>query len=198
MPPDRKMWDPLDDNSMSRHERFRAFHRWVSGYFSHGNTLATLADGEPLAHPPPSYSTLTPEQFCHMTDMSLCVPDKADSVCAQCGLRDGYFKALRDGALYPRGMNNDQQSSGWDGIELRHILCGSAHWEMTWARWKLEQEIKESQKSGRVTRPLKFLNWEGANGFVSFWFSFRFILQSYDSRVGPLGDARALVGDHCR
>ncbi|TFK79290.1 hypothetical protein K466DRAFT_668161 [Polyporus arcularius HHB13444] len=66
-PPAQDPYNPLFDPMLAEDEILGTFSLWVSGYFSHGDSPDMYERRRPLEHPPPTASTLRPD------DLAACV-----------------------------------------------------------------------------------------------------------------------------
>ena len=164
-PPD--LWNPLDDQSLSHIERIKAFNRWITGYFSHGNTLSTVADRVVLTEPCPTIDNMTQADFASSVDTLPAAQDQSDFVMMSSGVRDGLYTVLKDRALFPRSRGDKGTSSEWDQVEFRALLCDAGPWEMPCGRWNMEEDVNAALEAGEFVRPIKFLTLKGANHYVS-------------------------------
>ena len=77
------MYQPALDVSLPEEQRAAAFDAWIGGYYAHGNTLDSLAS-TPLADPPSTVTTPTPETAASASRVSHCFlsekTGKADSM----------------------------------------------------------------------------------------------------------------------
>lgn len=137
----------------------------MSGYYVHGETPETLELKTPLQNPPPTLSTLTPEDI----GRTLCLPPGgpggSDSMLLDLGLKLGLFSFLREGGLYmPKEV---QLGDGWESVEVRYISCERSVWEMPWGTSLLKKEIELAQVQSLPMRTIRFVFVKGANHFVS-------------------------------
>ncbi|KAH9933983.1 uncharacterized protein BXZ73DRAFT_100821 [Epithele typhae] len=135
--------------------------RWVSGYFAHGDTEATLQKRVPLDTPTPTLLTLTPEE----TASALCVtpglPGGSDQLLFNTGVDCGLFTALREAALA-----TPSDARGWPAVEVRYVWCEASVWEMVWCAWSIRKEMEEKVAGMREVRILRlpkanhFVHWD--------------------------------------
>ncbi|EIW56755.1 uncharacterized protein TRAVEDRAFT_170736 [Trametes versicolor FP-101664 SS1] len=163
-PPPDNQYNPLFDADIPLNDREKAFTNWVSGYYVHGDTPETLELKTPLQSPPPTLSTLTPEEI----GRTLCLPPGgpggSDSMLLDLGLKLGLFSSLREGGLYM--PKEGQSGDAWDSVEVRYISCERSVWEMPWGTSLLRKEMEAAQEQSLPMRTIRFVFVKGANHFV--------------------------------
>lgn len=167
-PPSRPgdAWNPFMDTSISPDETTVAFAYWVSGYYSHGDTSDKLERRTPLSDPPPTITTMTPEERANV------IPSECDSLLLQAGLRSGLFGQLRESALFLSPPKNgseleERERDEWRAVEVRHVWCDQSVWELPYAAWALRAELDEAKLAGRLMRNVTIVRLKGGNHFVS-------------------------------
>ncbi|KAI0354370.1 hypothetical protein OH77DRAFT_1405139 [Trametes cingulata] len=176
--PARPGYNPLLDPEVPLEERGRWFSDWVSGYYIHGDTFETLEQKTPLQHPPPTLSTLTPEEVEAAQYLPPIVPGGSDVAVFEGGLQLGLFTALKDGALYLPSKGNgdaaeedgddedDPQGNAWPNVEVRYVHCENSVWHLPWGTWALKKEVEEAKQKGLPIRNVRMVHIRGANHFV--------------------------------
>ncbi|KAI0370960.1 hypothetical protein BV20DRAFT_966054, partial [Pilatotrama ljubarskyi] len=164
-PPPSDPYNPLFDRSIPESEREEAFANWVSGYYAHGDTPETLERKTPLPDPPPTLSTLTPEEVGRMLCLPPGAPGGSDALLLDMGIKLGLFEALREGALYTGG-SGQPTGDGWADVEVRYVSCERSVWEMPWGTMLLRKELEEARAKGLPVRNVRMVFVKGANHFV--------------------------------
>ncbi|KAI0776700.1 Alpha/Beta hydrolase protein [Trametes elegans] len=163
-PPPENPYNPLFDLEIPHEERERVFTNWVSGYYVHGDTIDSMERKTPLRDPPPTLSTLTPEEVARALYLPPGGPGGSDEILLNTGLKLGLFATLREGALYlPEG---ETQGDLWLDTEVRYVSCERSVWEMPWGTLALKEELAKSRKAGRPLRNVRLVFVKGANHFI--------------------------------
>ncbi|KAI0350957.1 hypothetical protein OH77DRAFT_1412060 [Trametes cingulata] len=165
-PPPANPYNPLFDPEIPEAERERAFTNWVSGYYVHGDTPDTLERKTPLREPPPTLSTLTPEEVGRMLYLPPGAPGGSDAILVEMGIKLGLFESMREGALYMR--RGEDTGDGWKDVEVRYVSCERSVWEMPWGTLLLKKELEEAKAKGLPVRSVKMVFVKGANHFVQW------------------------------
>ncbi|OSD03769.1 hypothetical protein PYCCODRAFT_1434156 [Trametes coccinea BRFM310] len=173
-------YNPLFDPTIPPNERERAFTNWVSGYYVHGTTPDTLERKTPLRDPPPTLSTLTPEEISRTLSLGPGAPGGSDALLLHFGIKLGLFESLRKGALYLPAKESESGDALRD-VEVRYVSCERSVWEMPWGTMYLEKELDEARAEGLPLRNIRLVFVKDANHFVQ-----------WDK---PEHAVRALVGD---
>ncbi|KAI9061797.1 alpha/beta-hydrolase [Trametes sanguinea] len=173
-------YNPLFDPTIPAEERERAFTNWVSGYYVHGATPDTLERKTPLLDPPPTLSTLTPEEISRTLSLGPGAPGGSDALLLHFGIKLGLYEPLRKGALYQPPQDWESGDALRD-VEVRYVSCERSVWEMPWGTMYLEKELKEARAKGLPLRNVRLVFVKDANHFVQ-----------WDK---PEHALRALVGD---
>ncbi|KAI0367626.1 hypothetical protein BV20DRAFT_981289 [Pilatotrama ljubarskyi] len=166
--PEKEWYDPLFDTSLSHEERDQAFTKWITSYFSHGETLDEFEQRKPLRTPPSSIAAMSKDEYentVHVPPAGL--PGGSDWAvlygCAQLGV----YETLRKGALY-LSLNVDGKTnaaSEWPHVEVRYVWGDHSVWEVPYVAQLLRQEVAEAKKHGRPIRKVTTLRVRGANHF---------------------------------
>jgi hypothetical protein len=153
------------DPSIPLSDRPAAFGAWVSSYFAHEINGSAPVAGKfefhvPLAHPPPTFTTMTPEEITSCIVPEQGKPDGSDmliffAVVRSCG------DVLRRAALFP------EEKSGWAGIEWRNVWCDHSIWDILFGVAELRKELERAREEGKEARKVIAVRWRGANHFVS-------------------------------
>ncbi|KAI1789100.1 hypothetical protein LXA43DRAFT_1155822 [Ganoderma leucocontextum] len=172
-PPDPYNYNPLFDPAIPPGDQTRVFSNWVSGYFAHRTGTLALAPSSSssldeekqraasafevrtyLAAPPPTLSTLTPEEAASALFPSPGDPGGSDSLLVTGGITSGVFATLREAALaVPRDAR-------WRAVEVRHVWCDRSVWEATWTAWNLRWLFAEAKRSGAPLREITSVHWD--------------------------------------
>lgn len=158
------MYSPMFDDDIASEERQKAFMNWVSGYFKHGGSAETLEDKTPLRHPPPTISTLRPEEIGCLTCGPPGEPGGSDEVLVHSGVLLGLFAALRTRALF--FDKGEQDRDPWKNVEVRCVSSECSISAVVWSVIALRREIEEAKAKGVPTRNIRFVLIRGANHFV--------------------------------
>lgn len=148
------MFDPR----IAEEDRQRVFNGWVSGYYQHGGTL------QALLHPPPTISTLTPEEIASLTCEDPGAPGGSDEILMHSGARVGLFKSMRERALYLPG--GDLVGDPWHEVEVRFVACENSIPSVDLVVRGLQEEIEEAKVKGLPMRDVRIVRIQGANHFV--------------------------------
>ncbi len=163
--------NPLFDTSLEPSEKIRLFADWVSGYYKHTDSLDDLERRTPLAHPPPTISTMTAEELASALYPFPGEPGGSDCELNNVGIQSGAFKVLRTNALRPpeseKRLDGDTVSNGWADVEVLFVWCDASPWEPTWGYYAMRQEVEEARKAGDNLRKVMFARVRNANHFVS-------------------------------
>ena len=165
-----KSYNPFFDDALKQEDREVLFNRWVTGYFSHGDTLDTLEKRTVLLDPPPTITKLTSEDVIAMTHPPPGKPDGSDSILLRSGIRLGVFADNRRAALLLGDEVSREQpipgARSWRDVELRYVTCGQSIWETTYGLWLLRAEIAEAHAKGMAVRDVSTVIIKHGNHFV--------------------------------
>ncbi|KAM5540104.1 hypothetical protein V8D89_006244 [Ganoderma adspersum] len=174
-PPEPHNYNPLFDPAIPPADQTRVFSNWVSGYFAHRTDTLALASASAeeklraaatfevrtnLAAPPPTLSTLSPDEVASALFPTPGDPGGSDSLLVAGGIASGVFVTLREAAL---AVPTDE---GWRAVEVRHVWCDRSVWETTWTTWNLRWRFAEAKENGEKLREVTSVRLEGANHFV--------------------------------
>ncbi|KAI0702383.1 alpha/beta-hydrolase [Cerioporus squamosus] len=160
--------NPLFDLSLEPDDRTRVFADWVSGYYKQTDSLDELERRNPLAHPPPTISTMSAEELASALYPSPGDPGGSDCELMQSGIASGAFRVLRTNALQgAKNVNGDSTSTGWAAVEVLFVWCDATPWECTWGYHAMKQEVQEARNTGsKLGRKVTFARIRNANHFV--------------------------------
>ncbi|TFK81087.1 hypothetical protein K466DRAFT_558342 [Polyporus arcularius HHB13444] len=175
-PPPEDPYNPLFDPVLGKEEKVVVFNRWVTGYFSHGDSPDALERRKPLEDPSPTIERLTLE------DLATCVyppPGElggSDSRLLLSAIKYGLFAILREHALYlgrsKEGLRcSDSESSEgvgdeWSNTELRFIWCEQSVWEVACGIWRLRAELEDAKDRNAALREIRIVRIKKGNHFV--------------------------------
>ncbi|KAI0739379.1 hypothetical protein C8Q80DRAFT_1274452 [Daedaleopsis nitida] len=169
-PPIPDSYNPFFDSTLSEEEKENVFNAWITGYFSHGDTLETLVRRTPLEHPRPTIESFTPEDIVSMTHPPPGGPQGSDSLLLHGGIRTGVFDANRKAALFLTGAEGGDSptspSSAWRNVELRYVYCAQSLWESTYGIWLLRSELAVAKAKGVPTRNVQIVRILQGNHFA--------------------------------
>ncbi|KAF8265653.1 alpha/beta-hydrolase [Lactarius quietus] len=131
---------PLDDPSIPPEDALKIFPLWVTGYYSHGDTLETLSVRNALDEPTPTATRMSPEDVAFSVHDPPTLPDGADTIILQNCL-----------------------TVGWPNVEFRYVWCDSSVWMMPWGVWSFRSEIEQARKDGKRIRDHSVVRMRGAN-----------------------------------
>ncbi|KAI9436612.1 alpha/beta-hydrolase [Lactarius indigo] len=162
------MYDPLSDPSVASGEHTKVFLTWVTGYFSHGDTLETLARNV-LSEPRSSIENMSPEDLLQNVYEEGAKPDNMDLLMIYNGVKQGTFDRLHDAALFP--INATASDKEWGDIEFRFVWCDRTIGLIVWGAWAFKAEMAESAKQGKDSvkkrmRKSSVVRMHGANHFA--------------------------------
>lgn len=158
-------YHPLEDESIPPQDRPMAFSKWVSGYYTHGNSPADLERRRPLDDPPPTILGMTMEEVQSCFHEKPAGPGGSDALLLVGGIATGLNTALRKSAFFPE--DSEGKGDDWADIELRYLWCDRSVYEMPWGTWALRSELDEAKKKGLRMRNVTIVCLPGANHFVS-------------------------------
>ena len=173
------MYQPALDVSLPEEQRAAAFDAWIGGYYAHGSTLDSLAS-TPLADPPSTVTTLTPEEKAAMTHP---FPDVTglDLQVMELGVRTGLAATLRERALHTTKLPGRQEGESansvgetekvdgpdaWRDVELRVVWCEKSVMQVPYGMMLLGLELEEARKKGAWLRDVRIVRVKEGNHFV--------------------------------
>ncbi|KAF8265648.1 alpha/beta-hydrolase [Lactarius quietus] len=152
-------FSPLDDPSIPPEDALKIFPLWITGYYSHGDTLETLSVRNALDEPAPTATRMSPEDVAFLVHDPPTLPDGADAIILRSDLDSGVFSRLREGALFAP----QYAEVGWPNVEFRYVWCDSSVWMMPWGVWSFRSEIEQARKDGKRIRDHSVVRMRGAN-----------------------------------
>ncbi|KAI0325769.1 alpha/beta-hydrolase [Cubamyces sp. BRFM 1775] len=162
-------YQPLFDTTLTPEKMQVFFPKWLSGYFSHGNTLETLEQKNPLEDPRPTLSTLSVDQIASIVHLPPGdMPDGSDFMLLVASLKSGLFGHLKEGALYLPSQDAARNASAWPSAEVRIVRGECSLWEVQHGLWSLEKDIAEAKAKGRPLRHTRIVHVPGANHFFAW------------------------------
>jgi len=162
-------YHPLDDESIPPNERPLAFSKWVTGFYTHGDTPDTLERRTPVDNPPPTILTLTPEELASSFLPQPAGPGGSDLLLLNGGIASGSNRVSKNEAFYLKDKHDEGEEEGgdqWEDVELRYLWCSRSVYEMPWGMWALRAELEEAKKKGVKMRNVTIVCLEGANHFA--------------------------------
>ncbi|KAI9449323.1 alpha/beta-hydrolase [Lactarius psammicola] len=150
---------PLNDPSLSPEESLKIFPLWVTGYYSHGDTLETLSLREASDEPSPTVARMSPEDLALTIHEPPTLPDGTDTVILQSGVDRGVLSRLRKAAVFaPRNAE-----VAWPNVEFRYFFCDRSVWLTHWGVWSFRAEVEQARKDGKRIRTHSIVRMRGAN-----------------------------------
>ncbi|GJE93983.1 hypothetical protein PsYK624_101500 [Phanerochaete sordida] len=153
-------YHPLEDDAIPPLERPMAFSRWVTGYYTHGDSPAALERRTPVAEPRPTILNFAPEELAQVFHQGPTGPGGSDLALLRAGIASGLNAKMKDEGFYPAADDE------WHDVEIRYLWCDRSVYEMPWGTWALRKELEEARAAGRRTRNLTVVCLPGANHFA--------------------------------
>jgi pimeloyl-ACP methyl ester carboxylesterase len=163
-------YDPFTDPDLPTQQAiFENFSFWVSGYYNHPDLASRSIHGLNFDKrgARPSIDNMTPQE------MSF----NFDGVAAARTEFPMFFqmqptlKELAQLVLF----NEKHTQEVLPNLQVVYISCMKAQWYCVWGMIETEKQHKENIAQGRMVRPIRFIEIEGANHFVhwddpkAFW-----------------------------
>ncbi|KAI0712946.1 hypothetical protein C8T65DRAFT_646206 [Cerioporus squamosus] len=124
-------------------------HDWLSGYYTHGSTVDTLAFRTPARDRPPTIERMT-------------IAERAN-----CLYRAGVFRDLWQAALELAAVGDGRlRGNDLRDVEVRVMWCDRSVWETTHAAWCVAAELEDAREKGRLVREVHLARVRGGNHFV--------------------------------
>lgn len=143
------------------------FAAWVSGYYNHGMTKDTLEKHTPATQPPPTITTMRPDEVTTSFSIEPTGPEGSDSLLINLAVGD-LFANLRENAFYLENTPVSVPSAvDLAAVPLHYIWGDSSVYEVPWGALCLFDELEEARKQGRRIRNIFVTRLAGANHFVS-------------------------------
>ena len=159
---------PVDDHEPilrpgQLEENPEAVSERLGGYFSHGDTLDTLARGAPDREPAPTLRTMTAEERARTVYQAPGYVDGSDQLLIMAGHRARMFAKLwEDAVALPEDACKLQKE-----VEVRWVWCDRSIWKAIHAAWWVEAQVAEARAKGRRMKNVTTVRIRGANHFVS-------------------------------
>ncbi|KAJ3005855.1 hypothetical protein NUW54_g4159 [Trametes sanguinea] len=171
--PARDPYNPFRDSTLTYEERGQVFTKWITSYFSHGDTVDKFERREALSAPLPTLASMSNEDFASTVHVPPGLPGGSDWTLLHDCLTFGTFTGLREGALSlpPAGLGPKGAAAHVDAcadVEIRCVWGDHSVWEVPYAAMMLRQEVEESKSNGRASRPVSILCVKGANHFAQW------------------------------
>ena len=153
---------------------------WISGYFTHGDTVDTLSMYTPAEDRPATSDRMTTAELAHSLYRTPGEEGGSDELLMIGGYRTGAFRDLWKAALElaPTGGGNDLRD-----VEVRVVWCDRSVWETTHAAWTVAAELEGAREKGRAVRRVQLTRVRGGNHFVSALESVPCVCQTGGSRA---------------
>ncbi|KAI0772232.1 hypothetical protein BC629DRAFT_1583255 [Irpex lacteus] len=164
-PPPPQFYNPLTDPSYPPGEGVRYFNTWVTGYYDHGESLEKLEQRTILQSPPPTISTMTPDDLASVLYAAPANSGGSDNLFMVGAARHGFWATLRKAALLISPLSSEAPKE-WGNIELHYIWCDQSAWESPWATVSLRAELEEAKKVGKRVREVTMTRIRKANTFA--------------------------------
>ncbi|KAL1947095.1 hypothetical protein VTO73DRAFT_14056 [Trametes versicolor] len=166
-------YHPSSDPTIQPIERPAAFDQSIGNYFTHGDPWTH--GGAALEHRSQAPDIVSTTARMSVTELAVCAHPRP----AQVGGSDyhligvcvehGTYGALKDGSMYLQDSQED--ADAWSAVEVRVVWCDRSPWEMVWAVYLLDEEIKEAWAAGKPLRNISLVRLKGANHFVGALFA---------------------------
>jgi len=150
---------PLNDPSIPPEDATKIFSLWLTGYYAHGDTPETLSTRDALDEPTPTAMRMSPEDIALVFHEPPTLPNGADAVLLQSGLKSGVFSHLREAALFAP----QNAELAWPNVELRYVWCDQSVWLMPWGARSFRVEMEQAGKDGKRIRAHSVVRMRGAN-----------------------------------
>ncbi|KAI9449324.1 hypothetical protein BJY52DRAFT_1227834 [Lactarius psammicola] len=135
------------------------FPLWITGYYSHGDTLETLSLREASDEPSPTVVRMSPEDLASTFHEPPTLLDGTDTVILQSGVDRGVLSRLRKAAMF--APQNTEVA--WPNVEFRYFFCDRSVWLMHWGVWSFRAEVEQARKDGKRIRTHSIVRMRGAN-----------------------------------
>ncbi|RPD78506.1 hypothetical protein L226DRAFT_457815 [Lentinus tigrinus ALCF2SS1-7] len=139
---------------------------WVSGYFTHGDTLETLSMHTPARDQPPTMARMTTAELARCLHRAPGDEGGSDELLVVGGHRTGAFGDLWQAALELAGPRAVGDRNDLREVEVRVVWCDRSTWETTHAAWCVAAELEGAREKGRLVRKVTLARVRGANHFV--------------------------------
>ncbi|KAH9165922.1 alpha/beta-hydrolase [Lactarius sanguifluus] len=152
-------YTPLNDPSISPEKAMEIFPLWITGYYTHGDTLETLSLRDALDEPSPTITRMSHEDLASTFHEPPTLLDGTDTVIQKGGVDRGAFSRLREVALFAP----QNTEIAWPNVEFRYVWCDRSVWLMPWGIWSFRVEIEQARKDGKRIRKHSVVRMRGAN-----------------------------------
>ncbi|KAH9009529.1 alpha/beta-hydrolase [Lactarius hengduanensis] len=150
---------PLNDPSIPPEKAIKIFPLWVTGYYTHGDTLETLSLRDALHEPSPTIARMSHEDLASTFHEPPTLLGGSDTVIQNSGVDRGVFSRLREAALFAP----QNAEIVWPNVEFRYVWCDRSVWLMPWGIWSFGAEIEQARKDGKRIRKHSIVRMRGAN-----------------------------------
>ncbi|KAH9158762.1 alpha/beta-hydrolase [Lactarius sanguifluus] len=139
-------YTPLNDPSISPEKAMEIFPLWITGYYTHGDTLETLSLRDALDEPSPTITRMSHEDLASTFHEPPTLLDGTDTVIQKGGVDRGAFSRLREVALFAP----QNTEIAWPNVEFRYVWCDRSVWLMPWGIWSFPRTEKRIRKHSVV------------------------------------------------
>lgn len=143
-----------------------AFSKWVTGYYTHGDSPDELERRKHVDDPRPTILNMTLEDIQTNFVQEPTAVGGSDLMLLEGGIGTGLNEVMRKSAFYLTEPDEDE-GDNWADVELRYLWCDRSVYEMPWGTWALRNELEEAKQQGRRMRNITMARLSGANHFVS-------------------------------
>ena len=144
-----------------------AFSKWVSGYYTHGDSPELLERRTPATDIRPTIMDISPEELQIMFHPGPTSPGGSDLGLLNGGIITGLNRVMWRRSLYLSGDDTEGTGDELADVELRYLWCDRSVYEMPWGTWALRKELEEAKQNGLPLRKMTIVRLRGANHFVS-------------------------------
>ncbi|TCD60458.1 hypothetical protein EIP91_010052 [Steccherinum ochraceum] len=155
-------YNPIID--LSSKQSTDAFCEWLSAYYAHGKTPATLEFRTPLPEPKATTLVMSVDEIQSTTYTPPGQLGGSDLLLLIYGKRHGTIQEARRRA-YLLGADGEG-AHGWDEVKLKHVWCEQSAWRGVMAKFCLEEEAETARKEGKKFRTHEIVGMKRANHFI--------------------------------
>ncbi|KAI0641977.1 Alpha/Beta hydrolase protein [Trametes meyenii] len=170
--PEEDDYNPLFDTTQTFEERGKEFIKWITAYFSHGNTTETFERRAAAKIPPSTLANISQEEY-----KATMYPPAGTRGGSDFNLLYGchalrVYETLRKGAFFlptsGRSVLDGKPLIGddWRDVEVRYAWGDHSVWECPYAARAMRQEIDAARRGGKAVRNVTILRVRGANHFA--------------------------------
>jgi len=147
---------------------FENFQYWVSGYYDHPDLASRSISGLNFDKrgSRPSVDNMTEEE----TAVNFDPVAAARTETPMFFQMQPVLKILAQTCLFDEKVTSDVLPQ----LEVVHLFCAKAQWYCIWGMIETERQYKEHLNLGHKVRPIRFLEIEGGNHFVSLEICFQY------------------------